>query len=184
MSTVIQLYSIYDHQSGLVAIIILSSVLPVLFGIYWQYPITVPSVSFVDPPIKYGLWSLSPCAFCFRKSYSVWESIITGRHPLWAVEKKLVVIINKWRVASKCTNTWVSSTEYHRESDAIKPLTRSVGRISNSDWFVNSFIWISFFLVQSEFLVQKTTKKNFLPDNHYSAIYEPVRIGYSSVRVN
>ena len=38
----------------------------------------------------------------------------------------------------------------------------------------------NFFLVQSEFGVQRMTKKIFLIDHHYKTIYAPVRIGYQT----
>ena len=61
-------------------------------------------------------------------------------------------------------------------------LMHPVGRISISDWFVNSFIMVVYEIFFFS-LVQKTTKKNFVIDKYYNTIYESVRIGYSSYRM-
>ena len=61
---------------------------------------------------------------------------------------------------------------------------RPVGRISNSDWFVNSAYENFFFVLQSEFCGQRITKMFFfLIDNRYETIHEPVGIERSSHRV-
>ena len=61
-----------------------------------------------------------------------------------------------------------------KDLDATE-LQHPIGRSINSDWFVNNFIMVfyekMFFLLQSEFGVQRTTKKTFLIDNHYKSFY-------------
>ena len=98
----------------------------------------------------------------------------------------IIVITNINNTSCLEENYQFSETQKRRHVDHLCkagiPLLHPDGRISNSDLFVNSFIIVfceNFLLVQSEF---RTTKISLLTSIK-KTFYEPVRSGYSSIRV-
>ena len=108
--------------------------------------------------------------------------------------KRLHVYFNFFR--NECFSPIVNTGSTHRLEPKIKWLGRfafiphwlylhPVGRISNSDCFIDSFKIVAnkIFFSSVRIWCPKNNQKNVLIDNHCKSIYVPVRIGYSSVRV-